>query len=177
MRRGIELLRKLDDKRLIYLITGYEGDEKGGYGEWLREEADRSGIRYQFIADYVDDYRGERNGHKVYSLWDIYPHAHFITYPSTIEGFGNALVETVYFRKPLIVHTYPIYLADIKTAGIKAVEFNHDITEDVLEQTRRMINDEGYRQDVVEHNYQVGMDNFSYSTASHSIERILSDFE
>lgn len=158
--KGIELIRKLDDDRLIYLITGYEGDEKGGYGEWLREEADRSGIRYRFIADVVGDYRDEEKG--IYSLWDIYPHAHFITYPSIIEGFGNALIETLYFRKPLIVHTYPIYLANIKTAGVKAVEFNYDITDDVLEQTRRLIDDDAFRQDMAEHNYQVGLESFSY---------------
>ncbi len=158
--KGIELIRKLDDDRLIYLITGYEGDEKGGYGEWLREEANRSGIRYRFIADVVGDYRDEEKG--IYSLWDIYPHAHFITYPSIIEGFGNALIETLYFRKPLIVHTYPIYLANIKTAGVKAVEFNYDIIDDVLEQTRRLIDDEAFRQDMVEHNYQVGLESFSY---------------
>jgi hypothetical protein len=34
--------------------------------------------------------------------------------------------ETLYFRKPLIVHTYPVYLADIKS-GVWAVEFNYDI--------------------------------------------------
>jgi len=169
--KGIELIRKLDDDRLIYLITGYEGDEKGGYGEWLNEEAERAGIRYRFIADVVGDYRDEEQG--IYSLWDIYPHAHFITYPSIIEGFGNALIETLYFRKPLIVHTYPIYLANIKTADVHSVEFNYDITDEVLEQTRRMIDDEAYRQATVEHNYQVGLEHFSYRVLTQVITTLL----
>lgn len=159
--KGIELLRKLDDPRLIYLITGYEGDEPGGYGDWLREEAERAGIRYRFIADYVGAERSEQDGHKVFSLWDIYPHAHFITYPSTYEGFGNALVETIYFRKPLIAHTYSVYLADIKGVGIKAVEFNHDITPDVLEETRRLIDDAAFREEMVQHNYATCLEHFS----------------
>ena len=169
--KGVELIRKLNDDRLIYLITGYEGDEKGGYGEWLREEADRSGIRYRFIADVVGDYRDEEKG--IFSLWDIYPHAHFITYPSVIEGFGNALIETLYFRKPLVVHTYPIYLANIKTAGVQAVEFNYDITDDVLAQTRRLIDDGAYRDDMVEHNYQVGLEHFSYRVLTQVITTLL----
>lgn len=160
--KGIELLRKLDDPRLIYLITGYEGDEPGGYGDWLREEADRAGIRYRFIADYVGAQRGEQNGHRVYSLWDIYPHAHFITYPSVYEGFGNALVETIYFRKPFIAHTFPVYLADIKGVGVQAVEFYHDITPAVLDATRCLIDDAAFRQDMVEHNYAVCLEHFSY---------------
>ena len=36
---------------------------------------------------------------KVYSLWDAYIYADFVTYPSLYEGFGNALLETIYFQK------------------------------------------------------------------------------
>ena len=96
---AIELMRRLDDERLVFVVTGYEGDEAGGYGDWLKMLAERAGIRYKFIGEYVGSERGEINGHKVFDLWDVYPHAHIISYPSIYEGFGNALVETVYFRK------------------------------------------------------------------------------
>lgn len=171
--KGIELLRKLNDPRLMYLITGYEGDEPGGYGAWLREEAERAGIRYKFIADYVGAERSERGGNRVYTLWDIYPQAHFITYPSVYEGFGNALIETMYFRKPLIVHTYPSYLADIKSAGVRAVEFNHDITPAVLHAAHRLIDDEQFRQEMVEHNYAVGLEHFSHDVLRKQMAKML----
>lgn len=160
--KAIEIVRKLNDKRLVLLVTGYEGDEPGGYGAWLKEEADRSGIRYQFIGEYVGALRGKTNGHKVYTLWDIYPHAHFITYPSVYEGFGNALIETVYFRKPFIVHQYPPYLSDIKPTGIQAVEFYHDVTEDVLAQVRELIDNAALRDEMTEQNYQIGLQHFSF---------------
>jgi glycosyltransferase involved in cell wall biosynthesis len=171
---AIELMRKLNDERLVFVITGYEGDERGNYGEWLRELADNAGIRYKFIGEYVGSERGEVNGHKIYELWDIYPHAHFITYPSIYEGFGNALIETIYFRKPLIVNTYPMYLSDIKPAGVIAVEFLYDITEDVLNQTRKLIDDADFRQKMVEHNYQVGLEQFSYTVLRRVIQAALS---
>lgn len=171
--KAIELVRKLDDDRLILLITGYEGDEPGGYGSWLKEEADRAGIRYRFIGEYVNAVRGMRNGHKVYSLWDVYPHAHFITYPSTYEGFGNALIETMYFRKPMIVHRYPAYLADIKPCGVQAVDFYHDLTDDVLAQVRRMIDDASFRDAMTENNYNVGLEYFSYRILREKIERAM----
>ncbi|MGB7342537.1 MAG: glycosyltransferase family 4 protein [Phototrophicaceae bacterium] len=161
---AIELMRQLDDERLVFVVTGYEGDERGGYGDWLKMQADRAGIRYKFIGEYVGSERGEHNGHKVYDLWDVYPHAHLITYPSIYEGFGNALIETVYFKKPLVVHTYPMYLSDIKPAGIRAAEFFYDITEETLAETRRLIDDASYRAEVVNHNYQVGLEHFSYTT-------------
>ena len=171
--KAIELVRKLNDDRIILLITGYEGDEPGGYGDWLREEADRSGIRYRFIADWVDSERGERNGHRVYTLWDIYPHAHLITYPSVYEGFGNALIETVYFRKPLVVHTYAMYNSDIKPAGIRAVEFTYDISPEVVDQVRHLLDDDQMRQAMVEHNYAVGLQHFSYEVAEAVLSQLL----
>ncbi|RMG83097.1 MAG: glycosyltransferase [Chloroflexi bacterium] len=173
--KAIELVKKLNDERVILLITGYEGDETGGYGEWLLERAAQSGIRYKFIADYVDDVRGEHNGHKVFTLWDIYPHARLITYPSVIEGFGNALIETVYFRKPFVVHTYPVYLADIRTAGIKAVEFHYDITDEVVAQTRQLLDDDALCERIVEHNYQIGLKHFSYETLENTLEQVIND--
>jgi len=174
--KAIEIVRKLDDKRLVFLITGYEGDEPGGYGSWLKEEAERSGIRYQFIGEYVGALRGEKDGHKVYTLWDIYPHAHFITYPSVYEGFGNALIETVYFRKPFVVHQYPPYLSDIKPVGIRAVEFYHDITDEVLAQIREIIDNAALRNDMANHNYDVGLQHFSFrvlrDVVSESMEKL-----
>lgn len=160
--KAIELVRKLDDERLVLVVTGYEGDEAGGYGAWLREEAQRAGIRCKFVGDYVSSERGHTNGHRVYELWDVYPHAHFVTYPSLYEGFGNALLETLYFRKPLVVNTYPMYLTDIKPAGVRAVEFSHDITDDTLQATRELIDNAALRDDLTEHNYAVGLQHFSY---------------
>ncbi|MBK8034377.1 MAG: glycosyltransferase family 4 protein [Chloroflexi bacterium] len=175
--KAVELMRKLDDPRLVLLITGYEGDEAGGYGEWLKEEADRAGIRYQFIADYIGAERGERNGHRVYTLWDIYPQAHIATYPSDYEGFGNAMLEMMYFRKPFIIHTYPVYVADIKSRGIKAVEYHYDLTPDVIAQTRRLIDDAALRDDWTETNYRVATECFSYTVARRVLEEALRRFD
>lgn len=174
--KAIELVRKLDDPRLVLVVTGYEGDEAGHYGAWLREEADRAGIRYRFIGEQVGAERGTKNGKPVFSLWDVYPHAHFITYPSVYEGFGNALLETVYFRKPFIVHRYGPYVADIQPTGIRAIEFSHDITQDVLAQVHHMIDDPTFRAEMVENNYHVALKNFSYAVLRDTLRRVLEDF-
>lgn len=171
--KAIELVRRLRDERLVLIVTGTEHDEPGDYGRWVREEADRAGIRYRFIGDMVGARRGTRHGQRVYSMWDIYPQAHFVTYPSVYEGFGNALLEAVYFHKPFVVHRYPAYLADIKPVGIRAVEFWHDITDDVLRQTRDIINDEALRKQMTEQNYQVGQEYFSLKVLRATMDTVL----
>ena len=65
-------------------------------------------------------------GRKVYTLWDAYVHADFVTYPSLIEGFGNALLETLYFRLPALVNRYAVYAADIAPQGFDLVEIDAD---------------------------------------------------
>ena len=47
---------------------------------------------------------------------DGYIAADVITYPSLYEGFGNALIESVYFRKLVVVNRYAVYDADIRAA-------------------------------------------------------------
>lgn len=173
--KSIELVRKLNDPQLVLVITGYEGDELDEYGKWVREEADRSGIRYVFIGDYIGTERSEKNGRKIYTLWDIYPQAHFITYPSLYEGFGNALIETIYFRKPFVVHRYPAYVSDIGGRGVKGVEFFYDITDDVVRLTRKIIENQKLRERIVEHNYRVGLRHFSYRTLRLTLYKVLYD--
>ena len=48
----------------------------------------------------------------------MYPHADFITYPSLYEGFGNAFLEAIYFKKPLLINRYAIFVKDIETPGV-----------------------------------------------------------
>jgi hypothetical protein len=53
-------------------------------------------------------------------LWDVYPHSDFVTSPSLYEGFGNAFLEAVYFKKPLLINRYAIFVRDIEP---KAFDF------------------------------------------------------
>jgi glycosyltransferase involved in cell wall biosynthesis len=36
-----------------------------------------------------------------------------VTYLSGYEGFGNAFIEAIYFKKPIIVNRYSIFVEDI----------------------------------------------------------------
>jgi mannosylglucosylglycerate synthase len=80
-------------------------------------------------------------GHKIYSLWDAYPHADLITYPSLYEGFGNALLETIYFKRLAVVNRYPVYNADIKPLGFEFIEMDGFVDDQTVEDTKRLLKD------------------------------------
>src|SRR5262249_14506654 len=98
---AIELVRRLSDPRAKLVLSHPAGDEGDAYMQLLKERIADAGIEVIFAADRVADRRGTREaGHKTYTLFDIYPHADLVTYPSHYEGFGNAFVEAIYFRRP-----------------------------------------------------------------------------
>ena len=107
-RKGIEhavdLVKELNDPRYKLVISHEAGDEGLEYEAWLKETAKNLGVDLRFMNMKINDpgnvkTNGENHGAGGYSLWDVYPHADFITYPSLYEGFGNAFLEAIYFKK------------------------------------------------------------------------------
>ena len=78
-----------------------------------------------------------------------------MTYPSTYEGFGNALLEAIYFRVPVVINRYSIYVQDIEPKGFKLLEMDGFITPQLVEYVRRVIEDSAYKKKLVDHNYRV----------------------
>jgi mannosylglucosylglycerate synthase len=138
---AIELVRRLPlcARLVISHASGDEGDE---YEKHLRSFSKKlMGVSTLFVSDIIGDRRGRTlDGRKVYSLWDVYPFADLITYPSLLEGFGNAFLESVYFRRPILVNDYTIYAIDIKPKGFQAIELNGFLTDDTITEVQKVLN-------------------------------------
>ncbi|MBI5958017.1 MAG: glycosyltransferase family 4 protein [Chloroflexi bacterium] len=175
--RAVELVRALGQRdpqrRYVLVITGYAGDEAGTYYDWLRRQVEIAGIRALFIGDRITEHREMRDGQRCYTLWDVYPHADFVTFLSSYEGFGNALLETLYFRKPLVVNAYTAYRSDIRPAGVKAVEIREEVTPQTVESVLTLLESPGDVQRLVEHNYAVGQTHFSYEVLEDRLKTLL----
>jgi glycosyltransferase involved in cell wall biosynthesis len=176
IQRAVRLIELLGDKRYKLVITGSSGDEGYTYEGELRSRINEAGIEALFIRDLLSETRSIVNGQKRYALWDAYAHANFVTYPSEYEGFGNALIETMYFRKPLLVNRYSIYVADIAPTGVDAIEINGRVTQDTADAVRDVLNDPGRVRQMVDHNYEVGRKHFSYEMLQAKLEQLLADF-
>ena len=154
----------LNDKRYKLVISHDAGDEGHDYKHRLMEMAEQEGVDLRFFSARIGEVRQvDHDGNKIYTLWDIYKHADLMTYPSTYEGFGNALLEAIYFRVPVVINRYSIYVQDIEPKGFKLLEMDGFITPVLVNQVRRVIEDKDYRNSIVDHNYRVARKYYSYT--------------
>jgi glycosyltransferase involved in cell wall biosynthesis len=163
---AIELVRRLNDSRAKLVISHPAGDEGNDYLKLLRDRIEDAKIDVRFIADRVGDCRATNEaGEKIYTLFDLYPHADLVTYPSLYEGFGNAFLEAIYFRKPVVVNAYAVYARDIAPLGFQTIEIPQLISNRVVEQTREILHNKALREEWAEANYKLGLKYFSHAVA------------
>jgi|TARA_B110000037_G_scaffold212998_2_gene266505 glycosyltransferase involved in cell wall biosynthesis len=177
-RKGIEhaikLVSMLNDPRYKLVISHEAGDEGYEYKHMLEELAREEEVELVFIGDRVSEVRQyDSKGRKLYTLWDLYPHADLVTYPSTYEGFGNALLEAIYFKKPIVINRYSIFVEDIEPKGFKLAVIDGFITRQVTDEVKRLLSDEAYHREVVEHNFEVANRYYSYSVLRRSLRTVL----
>ena len=172
---AIELVRRVGvPARLV--ISHASGDEGYDYERRLREFAMLMRVPVNFVADIIRDRRGLLpDGRRVYTLWDVYPCADLVTYPSTVEGFGNAFLEAVYFRKPIVVNNYSIFDLDIKPRGFRAIEFDGYISDDTVRQVRQTLEDPARTQEITEHNYRLGQRHYSFTVLERYLQTLITD--
>jgi len=172
---AVELVRRLGLPAKL-VISHASGDEGTDYEQRVREYAHLLDVTVRFESDLVQDNRGlTSDGRKIYTLGDIYPHADLVTYPSSIEGFGNAFLEAVYYRRLILVNNYSIYEVDIKPKGFHTVWFNGFISDATLQKVRHMLQHPEEAEAWAEENYQLGKRYFSYTVLQRRLEAVLAD--
>jgi len=171
---SLELLRQLNDPRCRLVITHAAGDEGDAYAKHVRRYAEIMNVSVIFADQRVGHQRGTGpEGQKQYSIGDAYQHADFVTYPSTYEGFGNAFLEAVYYRRPLLCNRYTIYRTDIEPCGFDVICMDGFLTTEVVDQVRQVLHDPKRRERMVEHNYRLGKRFFSYRRVEEELSALL----
>jgi len=174
----IEVVSRLRNPKAKVVITHSVNDEGDAYANRITSYAEHMGVKLIMIPEIIDDRRGRTpEGKKIYTLWDVYPHADLITYPSTYEGFGNAFIEAVYFKKPILVNRYSAYVLDIKPLGFKVIEMEGYVTPEVLEEVNRLIVNRDSFKHNAEINFSLASRFFSYEVLKRKLRNILINFE
>ncbi len=160
---AIELTRRLELDSVL-VITHKSGDEGSEYMTHLRNYAQLMQVEVVFGSEIVNHKRDDLpNGRRVYSLGDAYQAADLVTYPSTIEGFGNAFLETIYYCRPLVISTYEIFKTDIQPKGFEVIGFEEFIQDDTVEAARQCLLTPEVGHRMAEHNYEIGRRYYSFT--------------
>ena len=147
------------------VVTHEDGDEGPGYGSYVRAHADALGVDLRFV---VAD--GDGGGP---TLADAYAAADLVVYPSRIEGFGNALLEAFYYRRPVVVRRYSVYAEDIGPKGVRCIEFAEQLTESTVSRAQAWVDEPHLWREAVESNYLIGLRYFSMEAAGEVVDRTM----
>ena len=173
--RAIELARRLN-LPVDLVISHSSGDEGDAYARYLRELADLLDVRVIFAADRMGMLRGQTpEGQPIYSLGDAYYEADLVTYPSAVEGFGNAFLETIYFRRPIIMCNYEIFNVDIRPKGFRVITFGDFIPDETVRETRALLEDGAGVEEMVEENYRIAQRYYSFTALEKYLVALLSE--
>jgi mannosylglucosylglycerate synthase len=175
---AIELVGRLGDPDAVLLITSPAGDEGLDYLVSLERLAEKAGVQLRYAADRFvpDDLEGQpiRPAH---SLHDAYLAADLITYPSLYEGYGNALLEALFYGVPLLVNRYPVYVADIAPLGLKLIEVDGAITDETVDEVRALLASPSRIRANARHNFAIGQQHLSYRVLRRKLGKILRELE
>ncbi|MDZ7852613.1 MAG: glycosyltransferase family 4 protein [Halomonas sp.] len=137
----------------------------------------RRDVEIHLLANRLHDTRKfDDDGRKLYTLWDVYPHADLITYPSLYEGFGNAFLEAVYFRKPLLVNRYSVYIVDIEPKGFETVAIDGFLTREAVDRVRALLLDAEAREAMTDRNFEIARRFFSFAMLEQRLTGLLQSF-
>ena len=170
---AIELVGRLGDPDAVLLITSPAGDEGLDYLVELERLAERHKVRLAYAADrFAPDHEGKplRPAH---SLHDAYLAADLITYPSLYEGFGNALLEALFYGVPVLVNRYPVYIADIAPLGLRLVEIDGAITDGTVAEVKELLANPRRIRENARHNFDVARQRLSYGVLRRQLRRLL----
>ena len=171
---SIELVRRLGAGRAKLVITHASGDEGDSYAERIREYAEMMGVTVLYVDDRIAPERGTaEDGRTLFTLADAFTQADLVAYPSEYEGFGNAFLEAVYHKRLVLCNRYSIYRTDIEPCGFRTVEFDDYLTAETVEEIVRVLDDPQLKQEIVDHNYEVAREFFSYEVLEDELRMMI----
>ena len=179
-RKGIEaaiqLVKELNHPQYKLVVSHEAGDEGFEYASKIKRLARESGVDIRFIDHMVaDPFAPRPQSHNRFSLWEVYQAADFVTFPSLYEGFGNALLEAIYFKKPLLVNRYKIFQDDIEPKGFDVVKMDGSLTAEVVANVKNVIDDKSRLEKMVTTNYRIANKHYSFALLRKQFASLISN--
>ncbi|MGR3175158.1 MAG: glycosyltransferase [Candidatus Scalindua sp.] len=173
--RSIEIVHSLELPNPTLVISHASGDEGDDYYQRIIDYAENMGVKIFAIDNLIGGNLGK--GNKKYTIADVYKCADIVTYPSGYEGFGNAFLETIYYKKLIIVNRYSIYIADIEPKGFDVITIDGFVTAKTIKKIRQVLEDEELRNEMVKKNYDLAKQFFSFEVLEKRLMYMISTFD
>ncbi len=172
--------------RVRFIISLYQGDERdASYVKSIMGMAERLNVRIDLISARVASVRGtDGEGRKLYTNRDVLVNADLVTYLPVWEGFGNALLEAIAARAPVMTTTYLVYKTDIMGVGLRTIEVRDDydrfgrliIPDEVVEKMHRVLTDGELRREMVETSFAVANRHFGYDKLREKLSEVMESY-
>lgn len=169
-----------------FIISLYQGDELDeSYIEVIKNLAHSEDVEMHLISDKVSSIRrNNEKGERIYTSRDVLLNADLAIYLPKWEGFGNAYLEAVSCRVPVVISTYLVYKTDIKSAGFENIEIRDDyneegllnIPESVLDKIHLILNNQEKRIAMTKNNFQTGIKEFGFKMLSEKLNVLLDSY-
>ena len=165
--------------KILLVLAGYAEKRDEGYKNQLLQYAENQGVSICCLGDLITS--GD------FTLFDAYPRADLITYPSEYEGFGNQFLEAVWANKPVALFEYPVFKTDIAPKGFDYISLGDTVTRDetgfchvpettIMNAAQKvvslLIDSKGY-QNLVGRNFNLGKENFSFGNTLKTLTKLL----
>ncbi len=171
--RSIEIVSQLRMKNRVLVISHATGDEGDLYFKRVREYASNLGVKLAFLEEIVGTDREIGKKGKRFTIGDIYQCADLVTYPSGYEGFGNAFLEAIYYRKPIVVNRYSTYIVDIEPKGFDVITIDGFTERKTIEEIEEVLSSEERRRKMTERNYNLALKYFSYEVLEEGLTHLI----
>jgi len=173
-------------KRVKFIVSLYQGDElDDSYVGEIKKLADKLDVSLHLISHRVASVRGNNEaGEKLYTNRDVLVNADIATYLPIWEGFGNAYLEAIAAKVPVVISTYLVYKTDIKGAGFDNLEIrdrydeygNLIIEDSIYPAIYKILTDKQLRLEMTEKNFQIGDREFGFETLKNKLDGILESY-
>ena len=177
--KSIKLVAELNDimkKDNVLIITGSPVYSRGNYFEEIIRKVKKLNVNVIFANDRIFIGRHQNPEQKFYSIHDAYLHADVILYPNTSDAFGNPVIESVAYRKLLVVNRFP-NLDEFLGKGFRFVVMENKVTPEVVSDTYELLTDERKQKENAEHNFNVLKQFYSSDALDDTLIPILNDFD
>ena len=173
---AVELVKSLNGPQYKLLISHEAGDEGFEYDSWIKNYAHKTGVELHFpkrlISSPWDMHNNNSNG---FSLWDVYAHVDFVTFPSLYEGFGNAFLEAIYYKKPVFINRYSTFIKDIEPKGFDLITIDGRLSAQAIQRVKEILESPLKRKRMVNHNYNIAKQHYSYEVLKQQLNTIIND--